>query len=83
MQSHLRAVRTFASHPFRTERENGWGAPRRCDTYDLERGWWPRFAPRGWALTWDQEYPLRAALRWALPIPRRPLGLDFYHSLFS
>ncbi len=36
-------------------------------------GRWPRFAPWVWALTWDQEYPLRAAPRLSLPIPRRPL----------
>src|ERR1019366_700395 len=54
-------------------------------------GWWPRacpepvegFAPWFWALTWDQEYPLGAALGLPLPVPRRPLRLDFHNSFFS
>jgi hypothetical protein len=43
---------------------------------------WPRFTPRFWALTWDWRYPLRAAVRLSLPIPRSPRRLDFHHSFF-
>jgi pyrimidine deaminase RibD-like protein len=36
--------------------------------------WWPGFAPRGWALTWDQEDPLCAAQR--LPLRSRAVHSD-------
>ena len=51
-------------------------------TSPLLRGW-PRFAPRFWALTGDQEYPLPATNRLLLSIARRPLRLDFHDAFFS
>ena len=56
--------------------------PERWD-FDMGDGaWCPRFAPRGWALTWAEEDSRWSAPCFGFAISRRPFGLDLHHANF-